>query len=70
MAVTGDAKAVSLQKGTRTVKLPGTVPAGEWTLLASFGGEPARAVGQVTIPEGGAVSIACSSSFELCKVEK
>lgn len=70
VTVDGDARTVSLRAGSRTARVPGSVPAGEWTLQVSFGDEAPRSLGTVVVPPSGAVAIVCSSVFESCKVER
>ena len=68
VAVTGDAAAVQLV-GPAGSFGPGTVPAGNYTLMVSFSaGAPPTQQGPVTIREGSPVEITCKASFLLCKV--
>ncbi len=67
VVVAGDA-AVSLS-GAGGRRAPGEVPAGTWTVLASFGDAPEAEVLQITVRPGQRVGVRCVSAFRLCKVE-
>jgi hypothetical protein len=67
--VGGDATSVKLQGGGRTWTLPAKVPAGDYTVLASFGGATERPAGTVAVTPGASVRIVCKASFEVCRSE-
>ncbi len=65
--VAGDAVKVLLTNGKRKFTLPGEVPVGEYTVLASFEetAEPAQA-GAATVTEGKTTTLTCTTADKAC----
>ncbi len=65
--LTGDATKVSLNNGKRGFSVPGEIPVGEYTIQAAFAGDAALAdVGSLTVVEGAAITVSCSSANRAC----
>ncbi len=65
--VTGDATRVDLiSAGVR--RSPGVVPAGGYSVEATFGSASPVVAGSVDVPAGGEVTLVCRAAFTLCKV--
>jgi serine/threonine-protein kinase len=67
LAVTGDAAEVVFKSGGQTFQA-GEVPAGSYSIEASFGAGLVPA-GKVTVPAGGAVTLRCVASFKRCMAQ-
>ena len=66
----GDAVGVELKAETETYPVPGPVPPGEYTAIATFEGYDAPIdAGMVTIPAG-PVTLKCVSNYESCRIPK
>ncbi len=65
-SVTGDADSAWLVAGGKRYS-PGPVPAGSYTIEASFAGGEAAVAGKVTIAAGQSVTIKCVSDFQRCR---
>jgi serine/threonine protein kinase len=65
VAVEGEASSVVLTCAGATYP-PGTVPAGTCDVTATFAEGPVPA-GQVTVPEGGRVTLTCLAAFQRCR---
>jgi len=63
----GDASAVELVAGEERYAVPGDVPAGRYTIEATFGDEVVPS-GTVAITEGSTVRLVCNSLFARCTV--
>lgn len=65
--VAGDATKVLLTNGKRKFTLPGDVPVGEYTVLASFeeSAQPAEA-GTATVTEGKVTTLTCTLAEKAC----
>jgi serine/threonine-protein kinase len=66
VTVSGDATVALLGPMGRVG--PGRVPAGTWTVLATFPGRPEVEAGTVQVRDGSTTQIDCVASFQLCKV--
>jgi serine/threonine-protein kinase len=67
VALDGDASAVELVAGEERYPIPGEVPAGRYTIEATFGDEVVPS-GTVVVTEGSAVRVVCNSLFARCTV--
>ncbi len=67
VGVSGDASAVELVSGDRTYKLPGSVPAGTYTVSATFPGREPVLAGQISVVAGTESTLNCSAAFKLCR---
>jgi len=65
IAVDGDASGVELVAGEERYPVPGEVPAGRYTIEATFGDEVVPS-GTVAITEGSTVRLVCNSLFARC----
>ena len=65
MRLEGDAKGVRIQANGRSYRLPASVPAGVYEVLADFG-EGATVVGDVTVPTSGTVRVHCQRAMMVC----
>jgi outer membrane biosynthesis protein TonB len=63
--VEGDAEVVALVAGDKRYP-PGKVPAGKYTIEATFPGRGAVSAGTVTVPADGEVTVSCSRAFARC----
>ena len=66
VALAGDAEAVWLQAGELRYALPGPVPAGEYTIVATFGGSDVP-VGSVKVEPGASIVVNCNALFQRCE---
>jgi len=66
VSLTGDANLVMLRGPGGIHRLPGSVPAGTYTIRATFDGEVSESVGSVTVVEGTPVTLECDSFFRTC----
>ncbi len=67
VSFSGDAVSVKLVGDAGTFGA-GSVPAGRYSVLASFGeGQPLTSVGTVSVAEGDAVSVVCRGAFLVCR---
>jgi len=66
--ISGDAVDVVLVGAGSSVTLPGRVPAGSYTILATFPGHDQAKAGEVNVLDGGAVELVCKSGFRRCQV--
>ena len=65
--VEGDAAEIVLAPPTGSrLAVPAGVPAGSYSVYARFGDEELFRAGQVEVPEGGNVTVRCSSSLRRC----
>ena len=48
--------------------MPGRVPAGAYTVLATFPGHEQAKAGEVNVLDGGALELVCKSGFRRCQV--
>jgi len=55
-----------LTRGDRTITLPGSIPAGTWTIEAQFNGATFAPVGSIVLEEGGQYVVACRKSMWSC----
>ena len=62
----GDAEAVFLVAGGKRYP-PGEVPAGTYTIEASFSGQAPTAAGTITLAAGQSATVKCNGSFMKCK---
>lgn len=62
----GDAEAVFLVSGGKRYP-PGEVPAGTYTIEASFSGQAPTAAGTITLVAGQSATVKCNGSFMKCK---
>ncbi|MCB9793863.1 MAG: protein kinase [Alphaproteobacteria bacterium] len=65
----GDAKLVLLEALDGTRHAPGALPAGRYTIYASFEAGALVAAGKLQLSEGQRVTLRCDSRFMLCRVE-
>jgi len=65
VAVVGDAQSVRLV-GRTTHAVPGPVPAGTYTVKATFAGMGEVSAGSVTVAAGGSVTLDCNGLFTRC----
>lgn len=62
----GDADAVFLVAGGKRYS-PGDLPAGTYTIEASFGGQAPTAAGSITLSAGQTATVKCNGSFMKCR---
>lgn len=64
--LTGDTATVRLLGGPRIVEVPGPVPAGSYTIEASFGGGSPVAAGSLEVADGQRITLSCRASLKRC----
>ena len=64
LKVTGDAEKVELVNGTRTFSA-GSIPAGEYTVMATFGGGAPVAAGKINLQAD--LTLKCTAGFDRCE---
>ena len=64
--LTGDANLVMLRGTGGIHRLPGRVPAGTYSIRATFDGEVSESVGSVTVVQDRPVTLECDSFFRTC----
>lgn len=69
VVVIGDAQRVLLVRGSVHLS-PGEVPAGSYSIMATFPGTEPAVAGQVTVKANETLTLSCSSSFALCQVKR
>ncbi|MCB9682067.1 MAG: hypothetical protein H6733_11435 [Alphaproteobacteria bacterium] len=68
VAVTGDASAVVLVRQRKRYPVPGTVPAGPFSVLATFDGAEVEA-GTIRVATGATTTVVCTASTTTCTAE-
>ncbi len=66
VSVEGDATKVKLVRDGREYDVPGSVPAGTYTILATFPASQPVSAGNVTVTDG-PVKLSCGAAFQKCR---
>ena len=66
VSTSGDAQFVELRGGGKTYTLPAAVPAGTYTVRASFSGEASEEAGTVMVEDGRPMNLNCEAFFRSC----